>query len=157
LAALRSKLGDEQFLKLMDDFGRSHAGKEVSASDFREAAAKAADGKDLGAFFDEWLNKTGLPAGPSGGFWSIDSYDAELDKTVIVYGTVKESDAQREAAQRLQRQIERKWSNVTVPILADRDASPGSLKGRHVLLVGRPDSNVVTAKLAEGLPLTFGT
>ena len=42
---------------------------------------------------------------------------------LIVSGTLKEADAQREAAERLQRQIARRWSNVTVPIVADRDAA----------------------------------
>ena len=67
---------------------------------------------------------------------------------MIVYGTLKESDAQREAAHRLQRQIERKWSNFAVPILADKDATAEATKGRHLLLIGRPETNSVTKWLS---------
>jgi hypothetical protein len=155
LAALRSKLGDDAFLKLMDDFGRAHAGKAVATDDFR-AASEALPKHELKPFFTEWLSKTGLPATPKSGSWSIDSYEAELDRTVIVYGTLKESDAQREAAERLQRQVARRWSNINLPILADRDATTEALKGRHILLVGRPDTNSVAQDLARSLPVTFG-
>ena len=152
LSALRDKLGDDTFLKLMNDFGLAHAGKTVTTDEFREALF----GHDLAPFFREWLDGTGLPGKDRGPSWSVDSFEVELDRAVIVYGTVKESDAQREAASRLQRQIERKWSNVHLPSMADRDAKPDALKGRHVLLIGRPDSNSVAAELARSLPLTFG-
>ena len=155
LAALRSKLGDDAFLKLMDEFGRDHAGKAVATDDFR-AASEALPNHELKPFFTEWLSKTGLPTIPKSGSWSIDSYEAELDRAVIVYGTLKESDAQREAAERLQRQVERRWSNISLPILADRDATTEALKGRHILLVGRPDTNSVAQDLARSLPVTFG-
>src|SRR5262249_331137 len=148
LAALREKLGDERFLKLMDDFGRAHAGEEVSTADFR-AEVERVGGNRIEEFCDDWLTRTKLPglgkANPS----SINSYESELDRTVIVYGTLRESDAQREAATRLQRQIERKWANFTVPILSDRDAPNNVLKGRHVLLIGRPDANAVAARLGK--------
>jgi len=156
LAALRGKVGDESFLKLMDRFGRAHAGKPASAETFR-AEAEEVSGRDLKPFFDKWLHRTGLPDTTSNrGFWSIDSFQAEPDRAVIVYGTVKESDAQREAAGRLQRQIQRRWSNVTVPILADRDADAAALKGRHVLLVGRPDTNSAAPGLVPTVPVKFG-
>jgi hypothetical protein len=155
LAALRDRVGPEAFQKFMDEFGRAHAGKAASTSEFRQAAA-ALPGLDPDSFFDSWLTAKGLPSGPAGGFWSIDSFESDLDRTVIVVGTLKESDAQREAGERLQRQIQRKWSNIAIPILLDRDATPEALKGRHVLLVGRPETNSVTARLAKDLPITFG-
>ncbi|GAC1472237.1 MAG: hypothetical protein NVSMB9_19250 [Isosphaeraceae bacterium] len=155
LSALRDRLGDETFRKLMDDFGRAHAGQPVSTDDFR-AAVQALPGQDLKEFLDSWLTHTGLPGHREGNFWSIDSYERELDRTLIVYGTLKESDAQREAADRLQRQIARKWSNITVPILPDRDATSDALKDRHVLLIGRPDTNSAVLKLASNLPVKFG-
>jgi hypothetical protein len=161
LATLREKAGDEPFFKFMDEFGRAHAGKAVSTSEFCQAAGKV-KGVDQ-AFLDKWLHEKGLPNQEKGldgtlarPFWSINSYEAELDKSVIVYGTIKESDAQREAGERLQRQIQRKWSNVAVKLLADRDATLEAVKGRHVLLVGRPDTNSVAADLAKHLPLVFG-
>ncbi len=155
LAALREKFGDDAFLTFMDRFGREHAGKPVSTDDFR-AEAGAIPGHDLKSFFDSWLGETGLPTGRAGGFWSIDSYEAEPEKALIVYGTVKETTPQREAAERLARAIAMRWSNVTVPIVSDKEAKPEDLKDHHLLLVGRPDSNSVAAKYAKATPLQFG-
>lgn len=155
LAELRGRLGDDAFLKFLDRFGRDHAGQPVSAADFR-AAAEAIPGHDLKPFFDAWLMAKGLPTGPAGGFWSIDSYEAEPGRALIVSGTVKEGPAQRAAAERLQRAIARRWSNVTVPIVSDRDATSDDLNHHHLLLVGRPDSNAVAAKYATAAPVRFG-
>ena len=151
LSALRTKLGDDEFLKLMDAFGRKNAGQEVATGDFVGDA-----GAGLKTLFDAWLRRPGLPDGRGAASWSVDSFEAEPEQAVIVYGTLKEADAQREAADRLQRQIRRRWSNVTAPILADNDANRDNLKGKHVLLVGRPDSNSVAGRLASRLPVAFG-
>lgn len=155
LAALRKKLGDETFLKLMDDFGRAHAGNETSTAEFRAEVERLGD-DGLKELCETWLTRTGLPGTWKAGHWSVNSYEAELDRTVIVYGTVKESDAQREAAYRLQRQIERKWANITVPVIADKETFGKALHGRHVLLVGRPDTNSFASGVANALPISFG-
>jgi hypothetical protein len=156
LAALRDLVGHESFAALMDEFGRAHAGKPVSTAQFREHVEKTAKGKPVAALFDTWLQGKGLPTSFPGGTWSIDSYQVELDKSLIVYGTRKESAAQREAAERLQRAIQRHWSNVTVPIKAEGDVTPDDLASHHLLLVGRPETNAITARSAGALPVTFG-
>ncbi len=61
LHELRRLLGTEPFEKLMDRFGREHAGKQVATADFIATAEQAA-GKPLAAFFDTWLKHPGLPA-----------------------------------------------------------------------------------------------
>ena len=139
----------------MDDFGRKHAGKSVSTAEFIDAV-KARSNEDLGPLFHGWLTQPFPPDLPTTGVWSIDSFEAEPDKAIIVYGTLKESDAQREAGLRLQRQIERRWSNVTVPVVSDREYPPETLHDRHILIVGRPDTNALASTMAHGLPLTFG-
>ncbi len=154
LAALRSQMGDETFVKLMDDFGKAHAGQAVSTDEFVNATRRFAE--EYAGFFKIWLTETGLPKGPKSHSWSVDSFLVEPTRAVIVYGTLKESDAQQEAATRLQRQIERSWSNVLVPILSDKEATRDALKGRHILIVGRPDTNSVAATLAKSFPVTFG-
>ncbi len=128
----------------MDDFGRAHAGKSVSTAEFRQAVAALPVKPLNSSFFDAWLKDRGLPDDPGGGFWSIDSFEDEPERAVIVFGTLKEADAQREAAELLQRQIARRWSNVAVPIAPDRDI-PFDLQSRHILLVGRPDANALAA------------
>lgn len=157
LADLRSQLGDDVFLKLMDDFGHKHAGQEVSTEQFREAVEALAYKPMKPQFFDGWLKDRGLPndTAPEG-FWSIDSFHHDPNKALIVYGTVRESFAQREAAGLLQRQIARRWSNITVPIKADGEVTDDDLKTHHVLLVGRPDSNRIAQKYARACPVSFG-
>ncbi len=158
LAELRAQLGEEVFLKLMDTFGREHAGKKVSTADFRRAVAALPYQPLKPQFFEGWLQDRGLPndTAPEG-YWSIDSFDHEPEKALIVYGTLKESQAQREAAEILQRQIARRWSNVTIPITADRTVSDDELKTHHVLLVGRPATNTVAQKYASVFPIGFGS
>ena len=155
LAALRAKLGDDAFVKLLDQFGRKHAGQAVSTADFR-AEAEALPGAGLTGFFNKWLDAKGLPNDSDDGIWAIDSFEVEPERALIVYGTVKETTPQREAAERLQRQVARRWSNVLPPIVADKDATDDDLRNRHVLLVGRPDSNTVAARFAKAFPVRFG-
>jgi len=154
LAALRQTLGDDAFLKLMDDFGRAHAGQHVTVDEFR-TLAEAIARCDLQGFFTPWLNEPRLPADPGGGYWSIDSFEAEPERALIVFGTLKEADTQREAAEHLQKGIAQRWSNVRVPIESDKDVSDADLTSHHLLLVGRPETNAVAARLAEALPLRF--
>jgi hypothetical protein len=155
LAALREVMGVEVFARFMDDFGRAHAGKPAATDEFF-AAARNAHGKSLDEFSRNWLGR-GLPAGQAGGpAWSIDTFDEDPEHTLIVYGTVKEAHAQREAAEYLQSQIARRWGNFRPPIQADADVNDADLAGHHVLLVGRPDSNSIARRFASGLPVAFG-
>jgi hypothetical protein len=159
LAELRSVLGEKVFEQLMDDFGRAHAGQEVTTAQFCAQAAKA-HGKPLDDFFGPWLRATGLPGPVRGGSWSILSFEEGLERVpgqaLIVYGTHKEKHAQREAAELLQRQILRRGSNYTVPIKTDQEVTAADLKSHHLLLIGRPDTNAVAARVAQALPVTFG-
>jgi hypothetical protein len=157
LADLRRQMGDEKFEEMMDAFGRANAGKEVTTAQFREHAEKAC-GKPLASLFDPYVTGKGRgDAHPTGGYWSIFSFEKEPQKALIVYGTRKDRNAQREAADALARKIQRRWSNVDVPIKADTDVSESDLKEHHLLLIGRPETNSVAAKVVRGLPVTFGS
>ncbi len=163
LAELRSRLGAEPFDKFMDEFGRTHAGLRVSSSSFFDAAEKAF-GNPLGELKAAWLKGDALSKlgsdvrarKSSGRFWSVDSFERQLDRTLIVYGTLAEADAQREAAHSLQRKLASRWANMTVPIKADKDIDGNVLKEHHLLLVGRPATNRLTDRLAKALPVRFG-
>ncbi|MBS0209575.1 MAG: hypothetical protein JSS27_11550 [Planctomycetes bacterium] len=157
LAALRTELGADIFDAAADKFGREWAGKEVSSHAFQSHMEKAA-GRSLGEFFKRWLEQTTDPdEDAKGNFWSIGSFRQQLDQTVIVYGTLHDVAAQREAADRLQRQIARTWSNAYLPIRADTDVQLDDLRGKHVLLIGRPATNAWAARWADKLPVSFGT
>jgi hypothetical protein len=113
---------------------------------------------------DVWLNGEALAQlgdnvqarKGSGHFWSVDSFERQLESTLIVYGTLAESDAQREAADMLQRKLASRWANISLPIKADRDVSDSDLKTKHIVLIGRPATNRITARLAEAMPVHFG-
>ena len=77
-------------------------------------------------------------------------------KSLIVFGTVAEAESQREAAAALQRKLAARWANFTVPIKPDTEVSESTIKDVHILLVGRPATNRLTARLAKALPVGFG-
>jgi Phospholipase B/Peptidase family M1 domain len=156
---LRQLLGPDPFDALMEEYGKEHAGKEVTTADFRAFVEKKA-GKSLAEFFESWLRKTGLPnlksAAQASGPFSVLTFNNELEQTLIVYGTGNEANTNWEAAEALQRAVIARHSNYTVPIKSDREATEDDLKKNHLLLIGRPDCNSVTAKVAGTLPIKFG-
>ncbi|MFO0889652.1 MAG: C45 family autoproteolytic acyltransferase/hydrolase [Isosphaeraceae bacterium] len=163
LSELRKRMGDEPFLKLMDEFGREHAGRTVSTAEFFAAAEKV-HGRSLSEQKDAWL---GPDAASHLGddvrgrlaakrFWLVDAFEREPESSLIVYGTLAEAEAQREAAGLLQRKLAARWFNATIPIKSDQEVSEDELKSRHILLIGRPATNRITARLARALPVQFG-
>ncbi len=240
LNELRRSLGSERFCTLMETFGRTHAGKEVTAAEFVEHVARET-GQKQDAFFAYWLDRPGLPllrldratvqapsaasgngggdSGPyrvvgtlrqeggsprqkveitvetakgettqtvdlegsaefaittseqpvrlvvdkygqtakaNGSPYTPSSYNAERERTLIVYGTRDEEAANRATAEQLQERIRTAWSNETIPVKSDRQVTEDELKSHHLLLIGRPDTNRVVEQLRDRLPLTFG-
>ncbi|HYT73102.1 MAG TPA: M1 family aminopeptidase, partial [Vicinamibacterales bacterium] len=88
--------------------------------------------------------------------FSLQSLWSELPQTLIVYGTADDHFANRDAAQQMQRLIRSSSANHTVPIKADRDVKNEDLKDRHLILIGRPDSNALVQRFADLLPVRFG-
>ena len=163
LMELRELLGDSRFETFMDEFGRAHAGHAVSTASFFDAAEKA-HGKTLTDLKEavrngraaDTLNPDVRARRASGRFWSIDSCERQLEHSLIVFGTIAEADAQRHAALVLQRKLAARFANINVPIKADTEVTDSLLKSVHVLLIGRPATNRVTARFAKALPVDFG-
>jgi hypothetical protein len=155
LAELRGRMGAEKFDEMMDAFGRANAGKEVTAAQFREHAEKAC-GKPLASLFDPYCTGKGRTNAPANGCWSIFSFEKEPERALIVYGTLQDRSAQREAAGLLARKVARRWSNHDLTVKADTDVTDADLRDHHLLLIGRPETNAVTARVAKALPVTFG-
>ncbi len=93
----------------------------------------------------------------SGPVFSTQSFSADLEHTLIVYGTADEVPTNREAAEALQRAILQRGSNVLVAIRSDKEVTEAELKGNHLLLIGRPDTNAVVARFRDALPIRFGS
>jgi hypothetical protein len=161
LHELRQRVGADSFDALMEEYGKEHAGQEVSTAEFRAFMEKKT--KVSGALFDVWLTKTGLPNEKDGdstlssGPFSVLTFHQELEQTLIVYGTQDEANTCREAAEALQRGIVERHSNYTVAIKSDRDTTEDDVKTHHVILIGRPDCNRWTAKCRDALPVKFGS
>jgi aminopeptidase N len=60
LHMLRQELGDEVFFKVLREYYQGLAGGHTSSADF-QAAAEAVSGKDLDAFFKQWVETAGNP------------------------------------------------------------------------------------------------
>jgi len=57
---LRREIGDEQFKQAMARFYRANRGRKASFADVRTALEETS-GKDLGTFFEQWVEWTGAP------------------------------------------------------------------------------------------------
>jgi hypothetical protein len=154
LAKLRNELGAKNFDAALDSFGRANAGKEINVADFQAHLEKATS-KSLADFFAREVRET-MKFIPLPTVWSIFGFEKDLENTLIVYGTQAEAAANREAAERLQHVIARRWGNYRPTIKADTDATPSELRDKHLLLVGRPETNTITNKLRFNFPIQFG-
>ena len=103
------------------------------------------------------IDKYGMTAKANGGIFSLLSFHAELDKSLIVYGTADEISTNKEAAEAVQRGIVQRYTNFTVPLKKDTEVSDDDLKSHHLLLIGRPDSNPLVKRFSAGLPISFGS
>jgi hypothetical protein len=63
----------------------------------------------------------------------------------------------REAAEALQDALRRREHNVAVPIKKDSEVTAEEMKQKHLLLIGRPNSNKLTAQFRDKFPVSFGT
>ena len=151
LHALRHCLGDDLFEKTMDSFGRANAGKKVTTAQFLTHLEKT--NRPLEEF-TAWLHSNRLERNAP--VFSIHSFQTEPENSLIVCGTSDEVPTNRQAAESLQKLIRESWYNFTVPIKSDKEVTDADLKNHHVLLIGRPDSNVIAQRFRKNVPVTFG-
>ena len=84
------------------------------------------------------------------------TFDNDLENTLIVYGTLDESDANREAALMLQQALRRREHNIPAPVKADTEATEDELRTHHLVLLGHPGSNALAARFRKDIPVAFG-
>jgi hypothetical protein len=102
------------------------------------------------------LDKYGQTARSNGGPFSVLTPFAELEQTLIVYGTADERATNREAAEALRQAILAHGSNITVAIRSDARATEEELKTHHLILIGRPGTNTLVERFRNALPISFG-
>jgi hypothetical protein len=138
LDALRRKLGDDAFLKLMSDYFATQSTKTVTAQSFVEKAGVTYEVPDAGDG----------PAYLPGDLWGREV------PPVIVYGTAGEAGANRYVAEQLQARL-RDQQQREFPIYRDFDVPEAVLSASDVIFIGRPETNSVLAAWAEKIGLDY--
>jgi hypothetical protein len=155
LHELKGFLGEAKFVAAMDAFSRAHAGKddkEVTVTEFVEDLSRRT-GEDVAGWLAKWSEAPRV----GGATFAVNHWLAAPESAIIIYGTRAESAANREAAAALRDGVLKGAWNVAIPMKSDSEVSEADLKGKHVLLVGRPATNAVATRHAAAFPLTFGS
>jgi hypothetical protein len=138
LDALRRKLGDDAFLKLIDGYFVANTTKTVTAQSFLDAAGV----------------KYVVPDPGDGPAYLPSDIARRIQSAVIVYGTAREAGTNRYAAERLQTRF-RDHNQRDVPIYKDFEASDTLLAGKDVIFIGRPETNSALAAWREKIGLDY--
>jgi hypothetical protein len=138
LDTLRHKMGDDAFLKLMNEYFAANTTKTVTAQSFLDKARVKLE-------FSE-------PAdGPA---YRTSDITRHLDSAVIVYGTGREAGANRYAAEQMQKHFLNRYESE-VAIYKDFEVSDDLLRHRDVVFVGRPEANSALAGWAGTIGLSY--
>jgi hypothetical protein len=138
LDSLRSKMGDDAFLKLMSDYFAANTTKTVTAQSFLDRAGAKIDVIDP-------------PDGPA---YLTRNIWGKLASSVIVYGTLRDAGANRYAAEQLQNRFLNFYESE-VPIYKDFEVTDDLLRHHEVVFIGRPESNSALARWSEKLGLDY--
>jgi len=138
LDSLRRKMGDEEFLKLMNGYFAANTTKTVTAQSFLDAAKAKYDVPDPGD-------------GPA---YLPGDITRHLASAVIVYGTTLEAGTNRYAAEQMQTRF-RERDQREVEVYKDFEAPSDLLARKDVIFVGRPETNSALAAWAEKLGLDY--
>ncbi|MGA3044263.1 MAG: C45 family autoproteolytic acyltransferase/hydrolase [Bryobacteraceae bacterium] len=138
LDALRKRMGDDAFLKLMRDYFAANSTKTVTAQSFLQQA---------GATF-------AVDAG-DGPVYKTTDIRSRLRSAILVYGTMREAGANRYAAEQLQKRFLDIYESA-VPIRKDFEVTDADLRQRDVVFVGRPEANSALADWSGRLGLDYG-
>jgi hypothetical protein len=138
LDALRHKLGDDPFFKLMSDYFAANTTKTVTAQSFLDKAGVPFDVADPGD-------------GPA---YLTTDIGRRLAGAIIVYGTNRDAGANRYAAEQMQtRFLDQLESKVA--IYKDFEVNDQLLREHDVIFVGRPEANSALAAWSGKLGLKY--
>lgn len=138
LDSLRRRLGDEKFIKSMQDFFAANTTKRVTAQAFLDAA---------GVTFE-------MPADKGGPVYLARDLGGRARSAMIVYGTGPDAGANRYAAEQIRKRLYGAFESAA-PIRKDFEVTEAELRTHDVVFVGRPESNSALAALASKLGLDY--
>jgi hypothetical protein len=143
LDTLRHKMGDDAFLKLMNEYYAANTTKAVSAQSFVDKA-----GVQMTALRADSMDAT------EGAKYLVEDIWRRLPTAAIVYGTLRDAGANRYAAEQLQRTFLDGYASA-VPVYKDFEISDDLLRHRDVVFVGRPEANSALAQWATKMGLDY--
>jgi hypothetical protein len=150
LHVLRGFLGKDKFVAAVGEFSRANAGKPASWGDLQADLAETT-GKDIEGFLNAYK-----PPAIEGRPVSVNGWVDEPEDTLVVYGTAADAVGNKAAAEAFQAAFRVRWTNITIPAVADKDVTDEQMKGKHLILIGRPAANAVSKRFASAVPATFG-
>ena len=91
---LRRRMGDPSFLKLLGEICRKYRYQTITAGDFRALAAAVLPKGYADAFFDHWVENTGIPGlelthGFKAGKLTVTVTQRDVDETVSLHVPVE--------------------------------------------------------------------
>ena len=102
------------------------------------------------------VDKYSRSARTNGGRFDLPYFMHDPEKTIIVVGTADDAAGQRDAGLVLQNHIRAMHINFDLPLVTDTTVTDEQLKNNHILLIGRPATNRITARFTEAFPVRFG-
>src|SRR5258708_7682270 len=142
LDSLRSRMGDEKFLKLMKDYFEANTTRRVTAQSFLDAAdAKFAMPPEEGHAKGHAV------------YLAADIYN-RASSALIVYGHGADAGANRYAAEQLQNRFFTMYESA-IQIRKDFELTEDELLTHDVIFVGRPEGNSALAALASRIGLDY--
>ncbi|MEI6537289.1 MAG: hypothetical protein WCN98_18245, partial [Verrucomicrobiaceae bacterium] len=98
----------------------------------------------------------GLAGLGNSGPFSIHAFMDDPEHTIIVYGTLDEESANRETALLLQHDLRQGNHTIVMPVRKDTEVTDDDMKECHVVVIGRPATNTVSAHFHDAWPVRFG-
>jgi len=138
LDSVRRKMGDDNFLKLMNGYFQTNTTKTVTAQTFLDAAGTTYQVPDPGD-------------GPA---YLPNDIGRRIASAVIVYGTAREAGTNRYVAEQLQTRY-RDRDQCDVAIYKDFETSNALLANKDVIFIGRPETNSALAAWRGDIGLDY--
>jgi hypothetical protein len=150
LHSVRKLVGAAKFDGAMEAFGKKHHRGSCTVDEF---AAEL--GRQIGPDIKLVLRNEKIPGAEAKAVFSTHSFRDELEESLIVYGTLDDEAANRNTARALQEMIRKQCLGAVVTYVSDATATESQLGAKHLLLIGGPGSNRVSARCEKGLPVKF--